>query len=170
MVSMSRIEKDKRVKLTDKKKKKIIADYSLGQNMRETSRLNKVSVTTVSRLIKKCDPEVQQKVTQKIEENNQDTLKYIESIGNEINEVIGLSVVRLKEKLSTNDKFVSPKDIATVYGIFSDKALKIEDLKIRREEIKSNDTNVDKTNENILNIVNLINNPKPVRDENSIDE
>ena len=58
-----------RTKLTDKQKKKIIADYIENQNFSETARINGVNKSTVKRLIDSgYDKDVQQKATQKKEE------------------------------------------------------------------------------------------------------
>ena len=46
-----------RTKLTDKQKKKIIADYMENQNYSETGRLNNVSNKTVERLVKNNEEE-----------------------------------------------------------------------------------------------------------------
>ena len=51
-----------RTKLTDKQKKKIIADYMENGNYRETARINSVAVDTVRRIILK-------------NKNNQDFIK-----------------------------------------------------------------------------------------------
>ena len=65
-------------KLTDKQKKKIIADYVDNGNYSETARINGVNKSTVQRLISK-NQEVQQKAQEKKEENTQDMLQYLES-------------------------------------------------------------------------------------------
>ena len=61
-------------KLTDRQKKKIIADYVDNGNYSETARINGVNKSTVQRLISK-NQEVQQKAQEKKEENTQDMLQ-----------------------------------------------------------------------------------------------
>ena len=52
MVDVSKIKKTTRTKLTDKQKKKIIADYVENSNYSETARMNNVSEYTVRKLCK----------------------------------------------------------------------------------------------------------------------
>lgn len=124
-----------RVKLTDKQKKKIIADYVDNGNMSETARMNNVNVSTVKRLIDSgYDKDMQEKARLKKEENTKDILEYMDSIAEEQKEVIKLSMKALKEKLKKVDAFTSVKDIVTVYGVIYDKAIKSQELKIRQAE------------------------------------
>ena len=44
-----------RIKLTDKQKKKIIADYTNNTNYSETARINNVSRNTVKYIVLNCD-------------------------------------------------------------------------------------------------------------------
>ena len=135
-----------RVKLNDKQKKKIIADYVENQNYSETARMNNVSVMTVKRLIQSSDAEVIKKVNQKKEENTKDILEYMDSIAKDQQEIIKLSMAALKKKLKNPDMFTSVKDIATVYGVIYDKALKSKEMKIRAAELgKTKDTIEDLT-------------------------
>ena len=67
-------------KLTDKQKKKIIADYVETQNFSETARINGVNKSTVKRLIDSgYDKDFQQKATQKKQENTQSTIEYMKT-------------------------------------------------------------------------------------------
>lgn len=126
-----------RVKLTDAQKKKIIADYINNNNFHETGRLNGVHPSTVKRLVESdYDKDLQQKAIQKKEDNTKDILSYLDSIAEEQKEIIKLSMNALKSKLENVDMFTNVKDIVTVYGIIYDKAIKSEELKIRKEEIK----------------------------------
>jgi len=137
---------DKRVKLTDKQKKNIIADYSLNTNLRETARNHNVSPTTVKRIVTNSEDEVLQKVAQKKEENTKDILTYIDESFEQQKNVIYLSLKALEDKLKKPDMFTNVKDIATVYGIVSDKALKSKELKLREKEISKKD----KDNQNVM--------------------
>ena len=147
-------------KLTDRQKKKIIADYVDNGNYSETARINGVNKSTVQRLISK-NQEVQQKAQEKKEENTQDMLQYLESKKEDKKRVIELCFKALEDKLASPDMFTSIRDIAMVYGIIVDKDLKIK-------EIEATKNNVENINKNISNIANLLNNPKPNRSEEDV--
>ena len=147
-------------KLTDRQKKKIIADYVDNGNYSETARINGVNKSTVQGLISK-NQEVQQKAQEKKEENTQDMLQYLESKKEDKKRVIELCFKALEDKLASPDMFTSIRDIAMVYGIIVDKDLKIK-------EIEATKNNVENINKNISNIANLLNNPKPNRSEKDV--
>ena len=147
-------------KLTDRQKKKIIADYVENGNYSETARINGVNKSTVQRLISK-NQEVQQKAQEKKEENTQDMLQSLESKKEDKKRVIELCFKALEDKLASPDMFTSIRDIAMVYGIIVDKDLKIK-------EIEATKTNAENINKNISNIANLLNNPKPNRSEEDV--
>ena len=147
-------------KLTDRQKKKIIADYVDNGNYSETARINGVNKSTVQRLISK-NQEVQQKAQEKKEENTQDMLQYLESKKEDKKRVIELCFKALEDKLASPDMFTSVRDIAMVYGVIVDKDLKIK-------EIEATKTNAENINKNISNIANLLNNPKPNRCEKDV--
>ena len=114
-------------KLTDRQKKKIIADYVDNGNYSETARINGVNKSTVQRLISK-NQEVQQKAQEKKEENTQDMLQYLESKKEDKKRVIELCFKALEDKLASPDMFTSIRDIAMVYGILVDKDLKYKEI------------------------------------------
>lgn len=114
-------------KLTDKQKKKIIADYVDNGNYSETARINGVNKSTVQRLISK-NQAVQQKAQEKKEENTQDMLQYLESKKEDKKRVIELCFKALEDKLASPDMFTSIRDIAMVYGILVDKDLKYKEI------------------------------------------
>lgn len=147
-------------KLTDKQKKKIIADYVDNGNYSETARINGVNKSTVQRLISK-NQEVQQKAQEKKDENTQDMLQYLESKKEDKKRVIELCFKALEDKLASPDMFTSVRDIAMVYGVIVDKDLKIK-------EIEATKTNAENINKNISNIANLLNNPKPNRSDKDV--
>ena len=126
-----------RVKLTDKQKKKIIADYVDNNNYSETARINNISETSVRRIVK-GNKGITEKVEQKKEENTQDMFKYIETKNKEKKKIIDLCFKALNEKLEKTDMFTNVKDIITVYGILIDKELKFKELEIKRQELNSN--------------------------------
>ena len=151
-------------RLNDKEKQKIKADYIETGNLRETARMNNVSVDTVKRTVE-ADDEITQKLTQKKEENTKDILKYMDSIYDKQKKIIDLSLEALEKKLSNPDMFTNVKDIATVYGVIFDKALKYKEIQIKNEE-----TDNSTINNNITSIATLINNPVQNRNEDNIDE
>ena len=161
-----------RTKLTDKQKKKIIADYMENGNYRETARINSVAVDTVRRIIlkNKNNQDFVKKSAEKKEENTKDILQYMDSIVPKQKKIIDLSLEALEEKLSNPDMFTNVKDIVTVYGVIFDKALKYKEMKLREAELeqKKKENSADKINQNILNIANLLNNPMPNRSEKDV--
>lgn len=147
-------------KLTDKQKKKIIADYVDNGNYSETARLNNVTDTTVRTLVKQ-DSTTLKKLEEKKEENTKDMLEYLKSKNENKKRVIDLCFRALEDKLASPDMFTSIKDIVTVYGIIVDKDLKIKEI----ETSKGSENDI---NKNILNVANLLNNPKPNRNEKDV--
>lgn len=131
------INQPKRTKLTDKQKKKIIADYINNGNYSETARMNGVSRNAVKAIVLK-DEDTALKCQQKKEENTKDILEYMDSITEDQKEIVNLSLQALKEKLKKPDAFTNVKDIVTVYGVIFDKAMKYEELK--RKSNNSSDT------------------------------
>lgn len=133
-----------RTKLTDKQKKKIIADYMENQNYSETGRLNNVSNKTVERLVKNNE-EVSNKVKEKKEENTKDILEYMDNIAEKQKKIIDLSLEVLEQKLSNPDFFTNIRDVAIVYGTIFDKSLKYKEMKLREEEMKYKNTTTQET-------------------------
>ena len=156
--------KPKRTKLTDKDKKNIIADYVECQNYSEVARKYKISDTAVKKIVL-ADKDSLNKFEEKKEENTKDILKYMDSIYDKQKKVIDLSLEALEKKLTNPDMFTNVKDIATVYGVIFDKALKYKEIQIKNEEIDNSSIN-----DSITNIAELINNPVENRSEDSIDE
>ncbi len=105
-------------RLTDKQKKKIIADRADGQSIRQLAKSYDVSTTTIQKVLR-CDPEMTQKVTHKKEQNTADILAYMESKRNIVCEILGkgLSILNDEEKL----REASPAQITTAMGTLIDK-------------------------------------------------
>ena len=137
-----------RNKLTDKQKKKIIADYIDNNNYSETARMNNTTDTTVRRIIRE-NKEVLKKVEQKKEENSQDMFEYMKNKDNDKKRIVDLCFEALDKKLSNLDMFTNVKDIATVYGIIMDKELKFRELGLRKQEIE-NQKNTSVANNGII--------------------
>ena len=116
-------------KLTDKQKKKIIADYVENQNYRETARENNVSDTTVKRFVT-SNAEVLEKIAQKKEENTQTTLEYMETQHDTKKRILDKLLIAIEKKADkVDDMFTNIRDLATAYGILLDKELKVLELK-----------------------------------------
>ena len=148
-----------RVKLTDKQKKKIIADYIDNNNYSETARINNISETSVRRIVKGNEG-ITEKVEQKKEENSQDMFEYMKNKDNDKKRIVDLCFEALDKKLSNLDMFTNVKDIATVYGIIMDKELKFRELELRKQEIE-NQKNTSVANNGILtDLLGALNNAK----------
>ena len=137
-----------RNKLTDKQKKKIIADYIDNNNYSETARMNNISETSVRRIVKGNEG-ITEKVEQKKEENSQDMFEYMKNKDDDKKRIVDLCFEALDKKLSNLDMFTNVKDIATVYGIIMDKELKFRELELRKQEIE-NQKNTSVANNGII--------------------
>lgn len=127
-------------RLTDLEKKKIIADYTENENYSETSRINGVSVDTVKRIVlNESNDEILKKSKEKKEKNTQDILEYMDSKVDKQREIIDLALDVLKEKLENPDLLTNIKDVATVYGVIIDKALKYKELQVKSGDNNRND-------------------------------
>lgn len=122
-----------RTKLTDKQKKKIVADYVETQNYKQTGIKNKVDTETVRRIVK-ADKDFAKKSEQKKERDTKDILEYMDTIKEKQKRIIDLSLQALENKLESPDMFTNVKDIATVYGVIFDKALKYKEIQIKSKE------------------------------------
>ena len=133
-----------RTKLTDKQKKKIIADYIENGNYRETARINGVSDNTVRSIVNR-NQKTSKKLAQKKEENTKDILEYMDNIAEKQKKIIDLSLEVLEQKLSNPDLFTNIRDVAIVYGTIFDKSLKYKEMKLREEEMKYKNTTTQET-------------------------
>lgn len=105
-------------RLTDKQRKKIVADYLELGSYRAAAKKNGVSNHTVKRIVSEV-PEMSQKIQQKKEENTADVLAYMESQRGIVCEIIGkgLTVLNSEEKLAE----ATPAQITTAIGTLIDK-------------------------------------------------
>ena len=125
-----------RTKLTDKQKKKIIADYMENNNYSETARLNGgISPNTVKTIVNK-DEKTAKICKQKKEENTKDILEYMDNIAEKQKKIIDLSLEVLEQKLSNPDLFTNIRDVAIVYGTIFDKSLKYKEMKLKQLELE----------------------------------
>lgn len=123
-------------RLTDKQKKKIVADYIKNQNYRETARMNGVSVDTVRRIILN-EKSIEQKLTQKFEEDTQSTIEYMQSQSMTKNRIIKKLLKAIETKSENVDMFTNIKDLAMAYGILVDKELKILEIQKSKQEMNN---------------------------------
>ena len=105
-------------RLTDKQKKKIVADYVQLGSYNAVSKINGVSATTVKNIVLKSADFVE-KCEQKKDENTADILAYMDSQKGVVCEIIGKGLAALNdpEKLSE----ASPAQITTALGTLIDK-------------------------------------------------
>lgn len=116
-------------KLTDKQKKRIIADYIDCQNYREVARKHNRSYETIRRVVN-SDKTLCKKVTEKKEQNTLDTLEYIMSLKEKKQRILNKLLNAIEEKATDTDNKIkqNTKDLATAYGIILDKDMKILEL------------------------------------------
>jgi hypothetical protein len=131
-------KKKSNVPLTDKQKKKIIADYIETNNFHEVGRLNNVAPNTVKRIVKQMSSngeDVAQLVTQKKVDNTNNVLEYIESLSELKKDLVNNILVAMNEKAKNPDFFTNFRDLSTGLGIIVDKEYKAAELALKREEI-----------------------------------
>lgn len=113
-------------RLTDKQKKKIIADYVQLQNYTKTAKLNYVAESTVRKIVKN-NPDCANQCDIKKEQNTQDMLSYMESKKERVQEIIDVYLGALTdpEKLEG----ATLQQITTALGTLIDKWTVIDDRK-----------------------------------------
>ncbi len=105
-------------RLTDRQKKKIIADYIQLQNYTRTAKLNDVAESTVRKIVKE-NPECADLCDRKKEQNAQDMLAYMESKQGEAQELLGLYL----KAMADPDKIAEATlpQLSTAFGTIVDK-------------------------------------------------
>lgn len=122
-------KKTGRTKLTDKQKKKIIADFVENNNYSETARMNNVSEYTVRKICKdNNNKEIKEKIEQKKVENTKSMLEMITETNNKRLQVISKLVNAIDDKAEKIDAFTNVKDLASAYGIMIDKEFKFAEM------------------------------------------
>lgn len=116
-------------RLTDKQKKKIVADYLENGSLRATARENGVSDSTVKRVVAECG-DIEQKVAQKKEENTADILAYMEEKRKTVCEIIEVGLSVLPEKIKTAK---SASEVTTALGTLIDKFSALNASRTRQE-------------------------------------
>ena len=105
-------------RLTDKQKKKIIADYVQLGSYNATAKANGVSLNTVKKIVQ-GNADIAEMCNQKKEQNTADILAYMDSKKDIVCEILGkgLDVLNDEEKL----KEATPAQITTAIGTLIDK-------------------------------------------------
>ena len=105
-------------RLTDKQKKKIVADYLETQSVNSAAKRNGVSWDSAKKALEEAG-EIEKKLEQKKEENTADILAYMESQKGLVCEIIGkgLNALNDPDKL----KEATPAQITTALGTLIDK-------------------------------------------------
>ena len=105
-------------RLTDRQKKKILADYVQTNNYCATAKINGVSATTVKNLVR-ANADIVEKCEQKKEENTTDVLDYMDSQKDLVCQIIqkGLEALNDPDKLAQ----ATPSQITTAIGTLIDK-------------------------------------------------
>lgn len=105
-------------RLTDKQRKKIVADYVELGSYNAVSKIRGVSRQTVKNIVTN-DTDIRQKLQRKKEENTADIIAYMESKRGVVCEIIdkGLDVLNSEDKLAE----ATPAQITTALGTLIDK-------------------------------------------------
>ena len=105
-------------RLTDKQRKKIVADYVELGSYNAVSKIHGVSRQTVKNIVTN-DTDIRQKLQRKKEENTADIIAYMESKRSVVCEIIdkGLDVLNSEDKLTE----ATPAQITTALGTLIDK-------------------------------------------------
>ena len=105
-------------RLTDKQKKKIVADYLETQSVNAAAQRNNVSWDTARKVLNELG-DIEQKLEEKKNENTADILAYMESKRGIVCQIIekGLAALNDPEKLAD----ASPAQITTALGTLIDK-------------------------------------------------
>ena len=118
-------------RLTDKRKKKIIADYVELGSYNAVAKKNNVCDGTVKRIVESCG-EIQEKLEAKKQQNDADILAYMESQRGLVCQIIqkGLDALNSPDKL----KDATPAQITTALGTLIDKFTMVRNLTEKTED------------------------------------
>lgn len=104
-------------RLTDRQKKKIVADYLENQSYSATARLNGVTHQTVKRVVQDS-PDFSENLRRKKQENTADILAYMESKRKMVCDIIELGLSVLPEKI---EQARTATEVTTALGTLIDK-------------------------------------------------
>lgn len=110
-------------RLTDKRKKKIIADYLETESYNATAKMNGVCGQTVRRVVEESQ-EITENLKRKKEENTADILAYMEAQKDRVCEIIDISLEVLPDKIK-NAKTAA--DVTTAMGTVISKWAEIKE-------------------------------------------
>ena len=105
-------------RLTDRQKKKILADYVQTSNYCATAKLNGVSANTVKKIVQ-TNADIAEKLIRKKEENTADVLTYMESQRDMVCQIIGKGLAVLNDPAKLAE--ATPSQITTAIGTLIDK-------------------------------------------------
>ena len=105
-------------RLTDRQKKKILADYVQTNNYCATAKIHGVSATTVKNIVF-ANSDIVEKCEQKKEENTADVLAYMESQRDVVCQIIGKGLAVLNDPAKLAE--ATPSQITTAIGTLIDK-------------------------------------------------
>ena len=105
-------------RLTDRQKKKILADYVQTNNYCATAKINGVSANTVKKIVL-TNADIAEKLVQKKEENTADVLAYMESQRDVVCQIIGKGLAVLNDPAKLAE--ATPSQITTAIGTLIDK-------------------------------------------------
>lgn len=119
-------------RLTDKKKKEIIADYIQLGSYNAVAKLHGVSKDTVKRVVQSCE-DFAQKAQQKKEENTADILAFMEKNKDKVCSIIDLY---LDELLNVRQfEKVTPNQLTTAIGTLIDKWTATKDMSNDKDKV-----------------------------------
>ena len=119
-------------RLTDKKKKEIIADYIQLGSYNAVAKLHGVSKDTVKRVVQSCE-DFAQKAQQKKEENTADILAFMEKNKDKVCSIIELY---LDELLNVQQfEKVTPNQLTTAIGTLIDKWVATKDTSNDKDKV-----------------------------------
>ena len=104
-------------RLTDRQKKKIIADYVQLGSYNATAKVNGVSLNTVKKIVQ-GNAEIAEMCNRKKDENTADILAYMEGKRKEVCNIIEVGLSVLPEKIKTAK---SASEVTTALGTLIDK-------------------------------------------------
>lgn len=105
-------------RLTDRQKKKILADYVQTSNYCATAKINGVSATTVKNIVR-ANSDIVEMCERKKEENTADVLAYMESQRDVVCQIIGNGLAVLNDPAKLAE--ATPSQITTAIGTLIDK-------------------------------------------------
>lgn len=104
-------------RLTDKQKKKIVADYLETESYNATAKMNGVCGQTVRRVVEESQG-IAENLKRKKDENTADILAYMESKRNAVCDIIEVGLAVLPDKIQTAK---SASEVTTALGTLIDK-------------------------------------------------